>query len=255
MSTAAFTSLLLLLLFLLLDLTRRHIITQIHHLSLLLTGHTRPGIYLYSLIFLPGVITHELSHLIFALVLRVPAGRIEIFPSFEAGSGEVKLGYVQIAKTDFIRRSLIGAAPTIVGIIAIYAIATLRFSFLLTPADLLTYWQLIQNHFLPLDWFQLTLLYLIFTIASTMFTSRQDRDAWPILGIFLIIITLLLSFSGLINAVGHVLVVALAALTQTIGASLLLALVVNVLVLIPLILLQKILSILTGKHIAVDRSA
>jgi len=248
------TSLLLLLLFIFLDLTRRHIITLVHHLSLLLTGHTRPGIYFYSLIFLPGVLVHELSHLFFALILRVPAGKIEIFPTFDHDAGEVKLGYVQIAKTDFVRRSLIGAAPTIVGIAAIYALATLNFAFLLSPESPLVYWQLLQTHFLPLDWLQFFFLYLIFTIASTMFTSRQDRDAWPLLGILLAIITLLLTLSGALNRVGQAFVQAIAVLAQTTGASLLLALTINLIALIPLILLKKILSIITGKKLVTSHA-
>lgn len=248
---AAANIFLLILLFIFLELTRRKILTSVHHISLFATGHAKPGIYLYSFIFLPGVIIHELSHLFFATFLGVPTGKIEIFPTIEPGNPEIKLGYVQIAKTDFLRRSLIGAAPTIVGIVAIYAIADINFSYLLSPTNnLFEYFSTALPKLFPLTLTNSIFLYMIFVIASTMFTSRQDRDAWPVLGIFLAIAGILVSMSGQIATVSNFFARNISQLFNTIGASLFMALTLNFFSLIVLIILEKIMSILTGKRIS-----
>ena len=64
-------------------------------------------------IFLPGTFIHEISHLLAALFLLVPVGRINLLA--EAEEEGIKLGSVQIGKTDFIRASIIGLAPLLVG--------------------------------------------------------------------------------------------------------------------------------------------
>ncbi|MBF8250153.1 MAG: hypothetical protein HW400_754, partial [Candidatus Levybacteria bacterium] len=72
------------------------------------------SINLLSFIFLPGIIVHELSHLFVAMILFVPVGEMEFVPKKHGNS--VKLGSVEIAKTDPIRRSLIGFAPVFAGL-------------------------------------------------------------------------------------------------------------------------------------------
>lgn len=51
-----------------------------------------------AIIFLPGTIFHELSHLLTAGVLLVPVGEIKALPEIEKSG--VKLGSVQIGKAD-----------------------------------------------------------------------------------------------------------------------------------------------------------
>src|SRR5690348_13575392 len=71
-------------------------------------------IHLLSFLFLPGVIVHEMAHLLVANILLVPTGEVEFFP--EIRGDEVKMGSVEIARTDPVRRFIIGAAPLFVGL-------------------------------------------------------------------------------------------------------------------------------------------
>src|ERR1035437_9168331 len=79
------------------------------------------SINLLSFLFLPGVIVHELSHLLVAAILLVPVGEVEFSPK-KNGDG-IKLGSVQIGKTDPIRRCLIGFAPIFMGIVLVVGLA------------------------------------------------------------------------------------------------------------------------------------
>src|SRR5437588_102405 len=87
------------------------------YLSIFFLKYTRSKkitIYLISLFFLPGVIVHELGHWLMANVLFVKTGEIEFMPQIH---GEhLKLGSVEVAQTDPIRRFFIGVAPIIIGL-------------------------------------------------------------------------------------------------------------------------------------------
>jgi LCP family protein required for cell wall assembly len=88
---------------------------------LLLGGSPLSAIKWYSLLFLPGIIVHELSHFTVASLLGVRTGDITLFPhDIGSNSSRMALGSVKVAKTDFLRGSLIGAAPFFVGIISLY---------------------------------------------------------------------------------------------------------------------------------------
>jgi hypothetical protein len=122
-------------------------------------------INLFSLIFSPGIILHELSHLLSATVLFVSVGNIDFTPK-KNGNG-VRLGSVEIAKTDPIRRSLIGLAPilfglmVIVGTVYLFSLNILFFQnqgiYLFVAAILIT-------------------AYLLFVISNTMFSSSKDME-------------------------------------------------------------------------------
>jgi len=57
-----------------------------------------------------------------AKVLRVRTGRFSIFPQ-SLPDGRLQLGYVETARSDVVRDSLIGAAPLIVGTLVIAYLA------------------------------------------------------------------------------------------------------------------------------------
>lgn len=110
-----------------------------------------------AIVFLPGTIIHELAHLLSAGVMLVPVGEINVVPEIEGQS--VKLGSVQIGKTDPLRRSIVGVAPVLFGLILIFSI------FLLVPIGS------------SLPWWQTALaLYLLFEIGNTMFSSKKDLE-------------------------------------------------------------------------------
>jgi hypothetical protein len=118
-----------------------------------------------SVIFLPGVIIHELSHLLTAIILFVRVGDMEFMPKRE-GDG-LKLGSVEIARTDPLRRSLIGFAPVFVGFLLVVGVVyffTSNFLFF-------------QNKNIYIFIAAIfVLVYLLFAISNTMFASRRDME-------------------------------------------------------------------------------
>lgn len=131
-------------------------------------------------ILLPGVIIHELSHLFTAAILFVPTGGIELSP--EKDDDGIRLGSVRIAKTDPIRRFVVGIAPVFVGIVII--VASVYF-FSLNMA----FFQK-QNMYIFIA-AVLILIYSLFAIGNTMFSSRADmKGAIELLTTILIVVVL-----------------------------------------------------------------
>ena len=117
--------------------------------------------YLFAVLFLPGTFIHEIAHFLTALILFVPVGQPEFFPERE---GKImKLGSVPIGKADPFRRTIIGVAPVILGIVLI----------------VLGFGLLIKNKSFKNFWVVLAAGYGVFEIGNTMFSSREDvKDAW-----------------------------------------------------------------------------
>lgn len=121
----------------------------------------RVSVWFLSIIFLPGTLIHEMAHLLTAGVLFVNVGDISLMP--EIREQGVKLGHVEIQKTDPIRRSLIGFAPVFAGLGILVGIIYYANS------------QFFQNSEYPL-WLILTVFYLMVVVGNTMFSSRKDLE-------------------------------------------------------------------------------
>ncbi len=181
-----------------LALLQRLLHREIQASLLILSRSPEFSIALFSLIFLPGVILHELSHYITAVVLGVQTAHFSLIPQ-ALPNGRLQLGYVETTRSDIVRDSLIGAAPLIVGgsLVAYLAV---------TRLDLLLLWDALRNGQLHLVWLGITLLpqtqdfplwfYLLFTISSTMLPSQSDRHAWLPLGIAIAVLLALAVFAG-----------------------------------------------------------
>ena len=146
-----------------------------------ITRSHRAAIHIMAIIFLPGTIFHELAHLLFAGVMLVPVGELDVVPQIEGQS--VKLGSVQIAKTDPLRRTIIGVAPVIFGLLLIFT----ALYFIQSSGEFI--------------WWQAALvLYLVFAICNTMFSSKKDVEGVIgfLVAIFLVCI-LLIAFLYFIN--------------------------------------------------------
>jgi hypothetical protein len=193
------------------------------------------GVYLYFLFFLPGIILHELAHLLTALILGVPAGQLALFPrkrdEEEKSSNNWILGSVMIAETDILRTGLIGFAPMFLGIVSMVLIVLFGFGIKETK-DILGF---------QLTWQTAFFVYLLMAITNTMFLSKEDRSGvWILPGIFLIIY-LAFKFFGLqfsLEILGFFTQVILI-LNFCIGITCL----INFLFLIPLSLSRKIFTI------------
>lgn len=132
-----------------------------------------------SILFFPGVLIHELSHFLVASLLFVPVGELEFMPVIEEKG--VKLGSVEIGKTDIFRRSIIGVAPVLVGTIIIIG------SMLYITSDMTSSLPSILKFGL--------LFYILFEIGNTMFSSKKDVEGAVELGLALLIIFTLLYFT------------------------------------------------------------
>jgi hypothetical protein len=138
----------------------------------------------FSMIFLPGVVLHELSHYLAALLLQVRTGKFSLFPR-TTPDGRLQLGYVETAKVDPLRDSLIGAAPLVTGSIFVTYAGLVRLNLdvlwgsFSRASDFASGLQQVYQS--PDFWLW---FYLIITVSSTMLPSRSDRRAWLPLAVF-----------------------------------------------------------------------
>lgn len=151
----------LLLSLFLLYFSGRSLLFQLTHLVHRTGGSRRFLIVLWSLIFLPGTIIHELSHFFLAILVGARTGKIEIFPEFldmDDEGGGVALGSVQTQKLNILQGVLVGLAPFFVGLgLMVWLGSLILLSF--TSSDYVSLF--LQS-------------YLFFTISNSFFPSRSD---------------------------------------------------------------------------------
>jgi hypothetical protein len=92
-------------------LVKRWITQQLQLLSIRLVGDADVALILYFVIVLPGVVIHEVSHWLMALLLGIKVRKFSLGPVRKGRSQHVSLGSVQVAGVDPVRASLIGVAP------------------------------------------------------------------------------------------------------------------------------------------------
>jgi len=109
---------------------------------------------LVSLLYFPGTVIHEMSHFIGAIILFLNVRDIRLFPEFE--NDHIRLGSVVYEKKDFVRSILVGIAP---------------FIFVFLIFFVISYFSLYPTNNVLLN---VLFGYLIFTISSTMFSSKKD---------------------------------------------------------------------------------
>lgn len=173
-------------LWLLASLLGRHL----QSLLLLLTGSGAIASAVYDLLVLPGVVLHELAHVIAAFLLRVRVISADLFRFRRRG--DARQGEVIVERADPLRMSVIGAAPLLLGVPAVLLI--LRW--LAVPPLGLTAEALVALRPLLQEPLNLVALYLLWAVANTMFPSAADRAAWWIIGAVLLLIGALVALSG-----------------------------------------------------------
>lgn len=221
--------------------------TEIQRIFVLLTRSPKVAILLFSLMFFPGVFLHELSHFLAAKLLQVPTGRFSVFPR-EMGNHRLQMGFVEVAVTDPVRESLIGAAPLLAGsvFVAFVGINRLGMDGSVAAAQL--------GFGTAVDWFfglfqqpdVWLWLYLALTVSSTMFPSASDRRPWMKVGVGLALVlgVVLLLGAGywLLDLLQPGLSSVLAAAALVFGISIGL----HLLLLLPLVLVRILLVDLFG---------
>lgn len=167
----------------LLYLTRQKLTVDLARLVGRFGGRQRAFVWLWSMIFLPGTIIHEMSHLFAAAITGTKIGKVEIFPELPRGGIgaddrlphprpevgarndklSVHLGYIQTQELGLFRGFLVGTAPLLVGLGVLIWIADAR------SLDSLR---------------SLGMTYLFFTVANSLFLSWTDvKQALPLLAI------------------------------------------------------------------------
>ncbi len=221
---------------------------EIQAVLLIITRSSQLTVGIFSILFLPGVFLHELSHFVMAKILRVRTGKASLIPK-SMSNGRLQMGYVETAQTDIIRDSLIGIAPLVAGS-SFIAYAGLNRLGLSTLVEVLT------NGQVELFWKGLTLLpqmddfflwfYLAFTISSTMMPSESDSHAWLPLGLWTAGLLTLGIFAGagtwMLENIAPLLNNFLGLVATLFGLSVAL----HVVLLLPTMLLHRIVSRVTG---------
>lgn len=135
-----------------------------------LTHHSFQALYLFlykltrsdfiakvgiTILFFPGTVVHEMSHFFAAMLLNLRVRSANVLPVFEADG--IKLGTVVYERKDPFRGILVGIAPLFGGVAASWGLVALLY----LP---------VASSFLA----QIAIYYLLFTITSMQFSSRQD---------------------------------------------------------------------------------
>lgn len=165
---------------------------------LLIVRHPELVKVIFSLLFVPGVILHELSHYLVAQLLGVRTGRFSLIPQ-SMPDGRLQLGYVETAQTDVLRDSLIGFAPLIFGGIFVGYSGTFRLGLddlwlSLNSGSMIIIVNALRQVYAQPDfwlWF-----YLTFTVSSTMLPSASDRRAWIPLALAVLVLLALALIVG-----------------------------------------------------------
>ena len=220
---------------------------HIQGFALALTGNPGCAIRLLFYLLLPGVLLHELSHYLVAKLLLVRTS------GFNIGIGntrkkQVSLGSVNIERTDPLRESLVGVAPFVVGLTAIWLIAGWGFS--MWPNSGLTLVQMIERvRDYGYDWTTWLDLYLVFAVSTAMIPSESDREPWgPVITLFGLGVAILFLLGWTPRVPQDYVTLArqlLDALTFALGIAVL----VNGIVAVVLWILERMVEQLSGKRV------
>jgi hypothetical protein len=230
--------------------SQRRLHRETQSVFLLATRHKEISLALFSLLFFPGVLLHELSHFLTARLLGVRTGRFSLLPT-PLPDGRLRLGFVETESVDFVRDALIGAAPLLTGGLFVayagiqrlklpvlwdslaYGSQPLREALAVIPAQV-DFWL----------WF-----YLAFTVSSMMLPSASDRRGWLPLALVvgLLVGMALLGGAGpwMLAHLAPTMNQALQAVAVTFGISAFL----HLALLLPMWGLRKVMSRLTGLEV------
>ncbi len=129
-------------------------------------------IHVLAFLFLPGTVVHELSHYLAARLLFVHTGKISLLPERE--DDYVKLGSVEIGRTDPLRRILIGLSPFFTG----------------TSLILFSLFVFESQNLWSTPFMSALLFYILFEIGNTMFSSKKDLEGATFLIVLIVVLTI-----------------------------------------------------------------
>lgn len=210
-------------------------------LVLVVTRSRHSASIAYDLVVFPGVVAHELAHLLAAFVLRVRILRADLFRFRSAGDS--RQGEVIVERVDPLRMSLIGAAPLLLGIPLVLWLLSM-----LPVPPLGLEWAVVPGRVFrePLHWLG---LYLVWAISNTMFPSSSDRAAWWVVGLATGVVVALVVLTGQRLSIPEQLQASVLEAAARLTSGLLPVLVLDLVLLAALSGLQWIASQITGRHV------
>jgi hypothetical protein len=234
----------------LLLLIERWIHRHLQGVMLLLTSDPEIAVALYALPLLPGILLHELSHALAAILLGVRIGRISVRPKLTGQ--RVQLGFIPVERTDAVRASLIGLAPLLIGSLAILLIGYGVFGIGAMEAALTT-----RDWAAALAWLAGMLkardawlwAYAVFAVSNTMLPSRADRQAWAPVLLFLLLVGVIAVIAGLGPALVSGLAAPLGTALRWLAAMCTLTLLVDLLFALPVALVERLLERMKGMKV------
>lgn len=146
--------------------TSRKTIDICFHFFSRFLSHPHAAYRMMALLYFPGTALHEMSHLVMAMILNLKVRDISFIPKIRGNT--LKLGTVTYEKKDVVRGLIVGIAPFFAALYAFWLIDAFKLLYL---------------NF----WITALFSYVVFTISSTMFSSKQDLiDLVYVIPIFVI---------------------------------------------------------------------
>ncbi len=164
---------------------------ELQTILLLYTRNSKIALGIFSLLLFPGVLLHEFSHWLMAIILHVPVTNVSFLPKTEK-NGKLQLGFVETKATNVVKDALIGFAPFFFGGIVLTFISTklglfdvIQSIVLGDPEGFTMRLKLLPQQTDFGIWF-----YLAFAVSSTMLPSASDRQSWKsiLIGVGIILI-------------------------------------------------------------------
>jgi len=229
-------------------LLKRWINRHVQGLGLLLVGDNDLAMFLYFVLFLPGILLHELSHWLMAKLLGVRTGQVSIWPSRRKAGRPMRLGAVKVEQTDPVRNSLIGLAPLVSGTLVILLIGDWILGLKTIPSGAWPrLWENLAAYIqVPDFWLW---LYLIFAVSNAMLPSETDRQSWQPVLIFWGGVVVLLYLVGWIPHIPEAVVQWLLTASGYLACAFGLTIGVDVLFSIIIAVLERLLMALRGVRV------
>jgi hypothetical protein len=217
----------------------------------LLFRNADAALILYAVMLLPGVALHEASHWLAAKLLRVPTSRFSLLPTRSKGK-TIRFGYVVTKQVDPFRSSLIGIAPLVMGMAALSFLGLEHLGLRQLPEMLGS--GDVEGAITALNGLASTpelflWIYLIFAISNTMLPSSSDRSSW-LAAITLMAAGVAILFAlGLSGQIAGPLAQVMRALLPELSSVFLIAAGVDLVLLVPILVVELILGRLLGWEI------
>ncbi len=168
----------------------------IQEIVLRLTGSIDLAVVILFLVYLPGIIIHEVAHWLMAKLLGLKTGKFRVWP--RKRGKQIGMGSVSVARGGPLADSLVGLAPLIVGSLLVASVGMQVFqsnqmiqllqqgSWRSAITTTLTTMRLQPDGFV---W-----LYLLFAVANAMLPSSSDREPLRSLLLYILVFGVLYLF-------------------------------------------------------------